>query len=423
MIVPKFYCGFPGDGSFGKVFKMKSKLDSRHYAVKVVTVRKLNEAGLDLAQLQQEIDILCHLNHQNIVRYFMSFKSKKMKYFNLVMELATGGTLAGQIKIASNPVLTEATITKWMQQCFNALVYMHEMRVLHRDIKPENLLLDGRNQIKIADLGLACAMNSHSFASSKAGTVHYMSYEKANCLRYDGRDDVWGMGCVLGELLANRRLASGGGALYMFAHNQEVKQRHQQLLNEASCKSVRLGTFAARLLVEVEQRPSAKDALLLLNGGNIGGGTESKSPTVDEAAERRREESKREEARKEKERQDSAREAEAARRVAQIEAARKEEARQAEAKRVELQKETARHAAAQAEGPHHPGQWAEWWGKTHPGKWSCCLEESKQHPGCSTGKIKHHPQARPLFTWPCCDTRYVRGQPGCTLGAHPKPFL
>lgn len=159
-----------GEGSFGKVFKMRGKHDRNLYAVKEVSLRKIKTANVDISQLQTEISFLCRLTHPHIVRYFTSFYSKQKRYYNLVMELAEGGTISEQFESQNCKNLTETHISMWMKQCFSALSYMHDTHhILHRDIKPENLLLDRKMHIKVADVGLACVVNSNSFASSKVG--------------------------------------------------------------------------------------------------------------------------------------------------------------------------------------------------------------------------------------------------------------
>ena len=64
-----------------------------------------------------------------------------------------------------------------------------------------NILLsaDGAT-VKIADLGMACA-DTTTMMHSKAGTTVFMSPEKAAELKYGPADDMWGVGCILVELV------------------------------------------------------------------------------------------------------------------------------------------------------------------------------------------------------------------------------
>ena len=88
---------------------------------------------------------------------------------------------------------------KFTHQLNMGLLYCHSHRILHRDLKPQNLLIDKRDNLKLADFGLARAfgipmrtytheVRGHShclrmnnlcpliFRSSLSGIVHQKSF-------------------------------------------------------------------------------------------------------------------------------------------------------------------------------------------------------------------------------------------------------
>ena len=80
--------------------------------------------------------------------------------------------------------------------------------IIHRDMSPQNVMLSFEGEVKIVDFGIAKAATQ--LETTRAGTLKgkfgYMSPEQAEGQQVDLRTDVFALGIVLWELLANDRL-------------------------------------------------------------------------------------------------------------------------------------------------------------------------------------------------------------------------
>jgi hypothetical protein len=185
-------------GRFGETYCMVGTSVGTTYAVKRLRLALLVSHSVTVAVLVQESKHLQALSHPHIARHMTVFLSKEERFFNIAMELVEGGTLVE--KVVHIPASTEVDVAEWARQMAFALSYMHTAGVLHRDLKPENVVLTRTGEIKLVGLELPCLAS----VTAAEYTV-YTSLERTTGLSYDGRDDVWAVGCILLELLSGAR--------------------------------------------------------------------------------------------------------------------------------------------------------------------------------------------------------------------------
>ncbi|RYH12743.1 serine/threonine-protein kinase [archaeon] len=224
-------------GGFGVTYKRRYKPTGKVYALKEVNVGFASSRGLTEDRLLMEVETLQVICHPNIVRCHHSYFSDDGLRFYLVMELVDGQTFDQVLRSQSyNP--DPEKLVKWLKQLASALVYMHEdCNIVHRDLKPENVMVTrGMGDIKLIDFGMARFMPASlsdpaSITMTAAiGTQFYMSYAKKNGEMYDGRDDVWAVGCIILEMLLGISVVSQKALCdedtMRASLLQEAKQRH-----------------------------------------------------------------------------------------------------------------------------------------------------------------------------------------------------
>ncbi|XP_008285027.1 STE20-like serine/threonine-protein kinase isoform X2 [Stegastes partitus] len=188
-----------GDGAFGKVYKAQNKQNGTLAAAKVIDTKTEDE----LEDYMVEIDILASCNHHHIVKLLDAFYFEGKLW--ILIEFCAGGAVDAIMLELERP-LTEPQIRVVCKQTLEALIYLHDSKVIHRDLKAGNILLSLEGDVKLADFGVS-AKNTKTLQrrDSFIGTPYWMAPEVVMCETskdrpYDYKADIWSLGVTLIEL-------------------------------------------------------------------------------------------------------------------------------------------------------------------------------------------------------------------------------
>ena len=190
-----------GSGGMATVYQARAAGRAEPVALKVMNPNLAD--ALDSKRFIREMGVAASLDHPLIVPLIDSGHAGATLFY--VMPFVSGESLYDRLQRERRlPVPGALGIAR---DVATALAYAHERGVMHRDVKPENILLAGGRAL-IADFGLARAIGAADYTKLTAtgvivGTLYYMSPEQ---LReepdLDQRTDVYGLGCMLYEMLS-----------------------------------------------------------------------------------------------------------------------------------------------------------------------------------------------------------------------------
>ncbi|HEY6546359.1 MAG TPA: protein kinase, partial [Vicinamibacteria bacterium] len=191
-----------GKGAMGQVYLAKDTRLDREVALKVMMGNIADDPELK-ARFEREAKAVARMKHPNVVMVFdYDYHTDGSPY--IAMELLTGKDL--QKAMRTPPPLSVDRKVAIIVHVLGGLNHAHQLGIVHRDIKPANIFINDDGSVKIMDFGVArLTAGSMTGTGNIVGTADYMSPEQVKGAKVDGRSDVFSVGCMLFELLANKR--------------------------------------------------------------------------------------------------------------------------------------------------------------------------------------------------------------------------
>lgn len=212
--------GTLGQGSYGKVLRVRDQINHEIYAMKILNKGKLAKQSQGLRRIRtapanamggtpaedpihHEIAIMKQLTHPNLVTLIEIMDDPDDNTLYVVMEYMEKGSVLPEMPPCK--VACENKSRKYFRDILIGLEYLHSHHIIHRDLKPENVLLGRDGHIKISDFGMSLNFGDTDMVSTVAGTAAFLAPEV--CEAEDGTSfhgkgvDIWALGATLYVLL------------------------------------------------------------------------------------------------------------------------------------------------------------------------------------------------------------------------------
>lgn len=206
-----------GKGSYGIVKLAYNEKDDAHYAMKILSKKRLikkagfyrrpppsrdgkpvNKPVTPLEKVYREIAILKKLDHPNVVRLVEVLDDPDKDNLYMAFELVEKGEV---MEVPTDKPLSEDQAWSYFRDVILGIEYLHHQKIIHRDIKPSNLLLGDDGHLKIADFGVSNEFTGTDISlSNTAGTPAFMAPEtlREEKENFSGKAlDIWAMGVTL----------------------------------------------------------------------------------------------------------------------------------------------------------------------------------------------------------------------------------
>lgn len=197
-----------------------------------------------IERFQREARVCAQLKHPNIVSVYKL--GEKNGYHFIVLEFVEGISLK-ELLANSAPLPFQISFSI-ADQILEALIYIHQNKIIHRDIKPGNIMIDLHGRAKLTDFGLAHLGEevSVTLQGSIIGTPAYMAPEQITGGALDGKTDLFSLGTVIYEMLTGKQ--AFGGESYSACLHKVINEEPQPPTQLNSQLSEKADSFVARFL-------------------------------------------------------------------------------------------------------------------------------------------------------------------------------
>ncbi len=219
-----------GQGGMGTVFLATQLSLDRKVALKTLSPEFAKKPDF-VQRFLREARSMAKLHHPNVVQVYAADSFSGVNY--AAIEFIDGQSM--QKWMDQKGKLSVGDALHVILICAEALRHAHDLNMIHRDIKPDNILVTSKGIVKVADFGLAKALDedvSMTQSGTGLGTPLYMAPEQArNAKHVDKRSDIYALGTTLYYFLTGKLPFAGENTLELIIAKEKGQFTSARRLN------------------------------------------------------------------------------------------------------------------------------------------------------------------------------------------------
>ena len=281
-----------GQGGMGAVYLAHQISLDRQVALKTLS-SELSKKEECVKRFQREARTMAKLDHPNAVKVYAVDSMKGLHF--VAIEYVDGRSMQEWMNQLGQLSVGDAVHV--ILACADALQEAHNQNMIHRDIKPDNILVTQSGIVKLADFGLAKALDDEDVSMTQSGTglgtPLYMAPEQArNAKHVDRRSDIYALGVTLYYFLTGKLPFSGESTLEVILAkekgffksarklNSQVPERLELIIDKTMSKDIHLRyADCASLIKDLESVEVPSSSLSFINHAQKSVRTNASAPT------------------------------------------------------------------------------------------------------------------------------------------------
>ncbi len=219
-----------GLGGMGTVYLATQVSLDRKVALKTLS-KEFSKKEDFVKRFIREARSMARLQHPNIVQVYAADSAHGIHY--AAIEFIDGRSMQNWMDEKKRLSVGDALYVTLV--CAAALKHAHDENMIHRDIKPDNILVTSKGVVKVADFGLAKALDedvSMTQSGTGLGTPLYMAPEQArNAKHVDKRSDIYALGSTLYYFLTGELPFTGSTTLELILAKEKGQFKAARKIN------------------------------------------------------------------------------------------------------------------------------------------------------------------------------------------------